>query len=446
MNGSLTKEQTLNLRKQFIGPSCTLFFKSDPVKIVSAKGQYMYDEEGHEYLDCINNVAHVGHCHPQVVAAGVEQMGQLNTNSRFLHDNIVLLAQKLVSHLPNQLCMVYFTNSGSEANDLALRLSRHHTKGTEIIALDRAYHGHVVSLIDLSTYKLDRMIDGVHTKPDFVHIAECPDTYRGKYNTASNPNDDLATLYANNVEDILDNIAKKDKQVCCFIAESMQSCGGQVIYPPGYLTKVFQSVRAAGGVCILDEVQVGFGRVGTHMWSFSTQNVVPDILTLGKPMGNGHPLSAVITTKEIAASFEGCGVEYFNTYGGNPVSCAIGLAVLDVIEKDKLLENAVKIGKLMETKLNELKEKYTLIGDVRGVGMFWGLDLVKSRATRAPATEEAAYIVSRLKEEYILFSRDGPDENVLKFKAPMCFNKDNVEHLILKLDKILAELTSNKEH
>ncbi|KAH9518582.1 hypothetical protein Btru_005706 [Bulinus truncatus] len=434
MDGSLTKEQTLNLRKQFIGPSCTLFYKSEPLKIVSANGQYMYDEKGQEYLDCINNVAHVGHCHPQVVAAGSEQMRKLNTNSRFLHDNIVLLAQKLVNTLPKQLCMVYFTNSGSEANDLAIRLSRHHTKATEIISLDRAYHGHVVSLIDLSTYKLDRMVDGVHKKPDFVHIAECPDSYRGRYNTASNPDDDLGDLYAENVENILDNISKKEKRVCCFIAESMQSCGGQVIYPPGYLNKVFQSVRAAGGVCILDEVQVGFGRVGTHMWSFAAQGVEPDILTLGKPMGNGHPISAVITTREIAASFEACGVEYFNTYGGNPVSCAIGLAVLDIIEKDKLKENAVKIGKIIEKQLNELKEKYSLIGDVRGIGLFWGLDLVKNRITREPATEEAAYVVARLKEEHILFSRDGLDESVLKFKPPMCFNEDNVKLLISNLN------------
>ncbi|XP_059175792.1 ethanolamine-phosphate phospho-lyase-like [Physella acuta] len=445
MDGTLTKTQSLELRKKYIGPSCTLFFKSDPLKIVRASGQYMYDEENNEYLDCINNVCHVGHCHPKVVEAASEQMKTLNTNSRFLHDNMLVLAQKLVATMPEGLCMVYFANSGSEANDLAIRLARHHTKATEIISLDRAYHGHVVSLIDISTYKLNNMKDGVHTKPDFVHIAECPDTYRGKYRSSDHTEEELSKLYAANVDDIITNITNKNKKVCCFIAEAMQSCGGQVIYPKDYLKKVSKSVKAAGGVCIIDEVQVGFGRVGTHMWSFSAQDMVPDIVTLGKPMGNGHPISAVITTREIAASFEACGVEYFNTYGGNPVSCAVGLAVLDVIEKENLMENARKIGALMSTKLNALKSKYPLIGEVRGVGMFWGLDLVKDNVSRKPATEEAAYVVKRLKEERILYSRDGLDENVLKFKPPMCFNEKNVETLITKLDLIFQELESQNK-
>ncbi|CAL1529198.1 unnamed protein product [Lymnaea stagnalis] len=406
----------------------------------------MYDENDQQYLDCINNVCHVGHCHPKTVQAGAEQMKKLNTNSRFLHDNIVLLAQKLVSTMPSSLCMVYFTNSGSEANDLAIRLSRHHTKATEIISLDRAYHGHVISLIDISTYKLDKMVDGVHKKPDFVHIAECPDSFRGKYTKRDHPGEDLGALYASNIDDIIEEIHKKNKNVTCFIAESMQSCGGQVIYPPGYLDKVFKSVRAAGGVCIMDEVQVGFGRVGTHMWSFDAQGVVPDIVTLGKPMGNGHPISAVITTREIAASFEACGVEYFNTYGGNPVSCAIGLAVLDVIESEDLMGNAINIGEAMGKRLHELKEKYTIIGDVRGVGMFWGLDLVKNRTTCEPATEEAAFVVKRLKEGHILFSRDGPHENVLKFKPPMCFDLANVDTLVTNLDRIFSELNMGKEN
>ncbi|KAK3770734.1 hypothetical protein RRG08_011778 [Elysia crispata] len=427
-----------------IWPSCTLFFKSDPLKIDEASGQYMYDEKGQAYLDCINNVCHVGHCHPTVVEAGCKQMHKLNTNSRFLHDNLVMLAQRLVETMPPSLCMVYFVNSGSEANDLALRLARHHTKGSEIITLERAYHGHVLSLIDLSTYKLNHITDGMHTKPDFVHIAECPDTYRGKYRDTDYPMKQLADLYVGSVNDIIGKIHAADKQVSCFIAESMQSCGGQILYPEGYLSKVFKSVRAAGAVNIADEVQVGFGRVGTHMWSFDAQGCLPDIVTIGKPMGNGHPIAAVVTTREIAASFSACGIEYFNTYGGNPVSCAIGLAVLDVIKNDKLMENALKVGKVMDAKLNELKSSHQLVGDVRGVGMFWGLDLVKDRTSREPATDEAAYVVKRAKENHVLLSRDGPHDNVIKFKAPMCFSVENAETLVEKLDLIFTEIAEGK--
>ncbi|GFN83146.1 ethanolamine-phosphate phospho-lyase [Plakobranchus ocellatus] len=443
-NLKMSKWETINLRKKFVGPSCTLFYKSDPLKIEKALGQYMYDEEGQEYLDCINNVCHVGHCHPAVVEAGSKQMYKLNTNSRFLHDNLVVLAQRLVATMPPELCMVYFVNSGSEANDLALRLARHHTKGSEIIALDRAYHGHVVSLIDVSTYKLNHITDGMHTKPDFVHIAECPDTYRGKYRDTEHPMEEMADLYASSVDDIIAKIQADKKQVCCYIAESMQSCGGQIIYPKDYLKKVFRSVRSAGGVCIADEVQVGFGRVGTHMWSFDAQGSVPDIVTVGKPMGNGHPIAAVFTTREVAASFAACGIEYFNTYGGNPVSCAIGMAVLDVIKSDKLMENALKVGDFLSLKFNELKSKHQLIGNIRGVGMFWGLDLVKDRATRQPATQEAAYIVNRAKEEHILLSRDGPDDNVIKFKPPMCFSLANAETLVKHLDLLMTEIAEGK--
>uniref|UniRef100_A0A0B7ABW9 Alanine--glyoxylate aminotransferase 2-like n=1 Tax=Arion vulgaris TaxID=1028688 RepID=A0A0B7ABW9_9EUPU len=447
MDGSfLTKSQTLDLRRKYVGPSCTLFFKSDPMKIVRAAGQYMYDEEGHTYLDCINNVCHVGHCHPTVVEAASAQMKKLNTNSRFLHDNLVILAQKLISTMPPSLCMIYFTNSGSESNDLALRLARHHTKATEIISLDRAYHGHVTSLIDISTYKLNNMTDGVHKKPDFVHIAECPDTYRGKFRDVDHKHEDLGKLYASDVDDIISKVHSNNKKICCFIAESMQSCGGQVIYPQGYLSKVFKSVKAAGGVNIADEVQTGYGRVGNHMWAFENQDVVPDIVTIGKPMGNGHPVAAVITTKEIAASFGACGVEYFNTYGGNPVSCAVALAVLEVLKEEQLMENACRVGDAMRSKLTGLKEKYPrIIGDVRGVGMFWGIDMVKDEITREPATDDAAFVLKRLKDQFVLMSRDGPFENILKFKPPMCFNLENVDTVIELLDKVFNELATIRE-
>ncbi|XP_076458093.1 ethanolamine-phosphate phospho-lyase-like isoform X2 [Babylonia areolata] len=441
---TLSKAQTLELRKQHIGPSCSLFFNADPLKIVRASGQYMYDDEGHKYLDCINNVGHVGHCHPKVVQAGSDQMHLLNTNSRFLHDNMVTLAKRLSATMSPKLSVVYFANSGSEANDLALRLAMHHTKKTEMLTMDRAYHGSVISLINVSPFKLDAMKDNVHKKPDYVHVVPCPDTYRGQYRDCDYPGEDLGAKYASDVDAIISGIQKNDKGVCCFIAESMQSCGGQLIYPEGYLRRVYESVHKAGGVCIADEVQVGFGRVGTHMWSYQVDGVEPDIVSLGKAMGNGHPVAAVVTTPEIAASFKACGVEYFNTFGGNAVSCSIALAVLDVMEEEGLLQHAADVGDYLRDQALKLKEKHPLIGDVRSRGLFMGIDLVKDRASREPHTAAASYTITRLKEARILLSQDGPHNNVLKFKSPMTFSREDVDLLVGQLDPILSDIESGQ--
>lgn len=418
-----------------------MFFASDPLKIVQALGQYMYDEEENKYLDCINNVCHVGHCHPTVVEAGYQQMKQLNTNNRYLHDNILKLARKLTATFPEKLCHVYMCNSGSEANDLALRLARHYTKGTDIITLDHAYHGHVNSTMDISPYKLKTNVDGMHPMPSHVHVAPCPDVYRGKYTDCKYPNEDLGQKYADDVKDILESIAAKDRKVSCYIAESMQSCGGQIVYPPGYLEKIYSYVHEAGGVCIADEVQVGFGRVGSHFWAFEPQGVVPDIVTMGKPMGNGHPVSAVVTTEEISLAFKQSGMKYFNTFGGNPVSCAIALAVMDVMEKEKLQQNALEVGEYLMDEAKKMMNDYEMIGDVRGLGLFVGIDLVRNRATREPATEETQEIVSRMKaEHHIIVSSDGPYDNVLKLKPPMCFTKENCDLFLTKLGVLLNDL------
>lgn len=440
----LPKSETIRLREKLIGPSCKLFFKADPLKIVSAKGQYMFDEKGVEYLDCINNVTHVGHSHPKIAEVASNQLRTLNTNSRFLHDNLVLYAERLISLLPPPLSVCFFVNSGSEANDLALRLARTHTKKKDVITLDHAYHGHVISLIDISPYKFDH--PGGEGKPDWVHVAPVPDVYAGKYRNDKHSPEELLELYTGDVKKLVDQAAENGKGISCFIAESLQSCGGQIILPPGYLRTVYKHVRDAGGVCIADEVQVGFGRVGTHWWAFQLQgeDVVPDIVTMGKPMGNGHPIAAVITTKEIADSFAATGMEYFNTYGGNPVSCAIANAVLDVIEDERLRENAIAVGGHLLDGLNKLKEKHQLIGDVRGVGMFIGVDLVKDRATREPATAEAQHILTRLKQERILFSADGPNRNVLKFKPPMVLAVDDADRLLKVLDAVMDEIEAAK--
>lgn len=441
MDKKLSKTETIHLRKKHISEACQLFFKEDPLKIVRAERQYMVDEDGNSYLDCINNVCHVGHCHPYVADEACKQIRILNTNNRYLHDNLVLLAKKLTETLPEKLCVVYLVNSGSEANDLAIRLARHYTRGTEMITLDHAYHGHVSSVMDISPYKLNTNVDGSHLKPDFVHVVPCPDSYRGKYRDDKYSPTEIGKKYAEEVKDTISKIHQQGKQLCMYIAESMQSCGGQIIMPEGYLKRVYKYVHDAGGVCIADEVQVGFGRVGSHFWAFQPEGVEPDIVTMGKPMGNGHPVAAVVTTQAISDKFKASGMQYFNTYGGNPVSCAVALAVLHVIEDEKLQEHALRVGNYWINKVKEIMQHFPIIGDVRGRGLFLGIDLVRDRNTREPATQEAQTVVRRMKDEArILISSDGPYNNVLKTKPPMCFSEENVDEFCSKLTEILTDL------
>uniref|UniRef100_A0A8C6X258 5-phosphohydroxy-L-lysine phospho-lyase n=1 Tax=Naja naja TaxID=35670 RepID=A0A8C6X258_NAJNA len=432
------RQQTLALRKQFIGSSCKLFFPEDPVKIIRAKGQYMYDENGNQYLDCINNVAHVGHCHPEVVKAAHQQNLLLNTNSRYLHDNLVDYAQRLSKTLPEKLCTFYFLNSGSEANDLALRLAQQYTKHKDVIVIDHAYHGHLTSLIDISPYKF-RNLDG---QKEWVHVAPLPDTYRGLYRENHK---DPATAYADEVKKIIDKAHQESRKFAALFVESLPSVAGQIIPPSGYFQKVAEHIHTAGGVFIADEIQVGFGRVGKHFWAFQLQgeDFIPDIVTMGKPIGNGHPVACVATTKEIAEAFSATGVEYFNTFGGNPVSCAIGLTVLDIIEKEQLQAHALHVGNFFMELLEQQKAKHPLIGDIRGVGLFIGVDLVQDQEKRSPASKEAEFIITRLKEEFIMLSTDGPGRNVLKFKPPLCFNTKDAELVVDKLDMILRACSKN---
>jgi len=375
-----SKEQTLTLRKKYLGPSLSLAYE-EPLKIVRGNRQYLYDENGREYLDCINNISHVGHCHPAVIQAANEQNQLLNTNTRYLHDNIIELAEKLTAKLPESLSICHFVNSGSEANELALRMAATVTGNNNTIVLDHAYHGNTSSLISISPYKFNGR--GGTGKPDHVEVITVPDMFRGEFNNLQT----AGSQYAQKVHDAVKN--KEGGSI--FIAESMLGCGGQVLLPDGFLQESFQYVRAAGGICISDEIQVGLGRVGTHYWGFELQNIIPDIFTIGKPLGNGHPIAAVVTTTEIANTFNN-GMEYFNSFGGNPVSNAIGLTVLNVIEKEKLQQNALDVGNYLLSKLNLLKEKFELIGDVRGTGLFIGVELVKDLKTQEPASEKAKVI------------------------------------------------------
>ena len=422
----------LSSRREHIGRSLSISYRR-PLKIVRGHMQYLYDDEGRAFLDAVNNVPHVGHSHPRVVAASHRQMAVLNTNTRYLHDNLVDYAERLCATLPEPLSVCFFVNSGSEANDLALRLARSYTGNRDLLILDGAYHGNLTSLIDISPYKFDG--PGGAGAPPHVHKMPLPDPYRGPYKGYSEA---TGARYADHVRERIESLAEDDKGISAFIAESLPGCGGQIVLPDGYFKEAFRHVREAGGVCIADEVQVGFGRVGTHFWGFETQDAVPDIVTLGKPIGNGHPLGTVVTTPEIAGAFDN-GMEYFNTFGGNPVSCAIGLAVLDVIEEEGLQANALEVGGYLLEGLRALAPDHTVIGDVRGKGLYVGVELVLDRGTLEPAGNQASYVADRMRDHGVLISTDGPFHNVLKIKPPLVFNRENADYLLHCLGKVLEE-------
>lgn len=420
-------------RNKFVAPSLSLSYQS-PLHIVRGRGQYLYDAEDVTYLDCVNNVCHVGHSHPAVVDAAYQQMLQLNTNTRYLHANLVNYAKRLIDKFPDPLEVCFFVNSGSEANDLALRLAQAKTGGTDTVVVDHAYHGHTSALIDLSPYKFNG--SGGQGKRDHVHVVPMPDGYRGLFRKE---NADWNEQFAQAAVNVIQAAVKAGRSINAFFAESWLGCGGQVPLPPGYLKTIYDIVRAAGGVCVADEVQIGFGRVGSHFWGFESQEVVPDIVTMGKPIGNGHPLAAVVTTREIADAFHN-GMEYFNTFGGNPVSCAVGLAVLDVIESENLQQHAWQIGLQLQAGLTELKERYQFIGDVRGSGLFWGIEIVRDKESRLPAARLARELVESMKKRRILLSTDGPDHNVIKFKPPMVFSAGDADRLLMTLGEIAKKV------
>jgi 4-aminobutyrate aminotransferase-like enzyme len=420
----MTKAETLAKRRSLLGNNLRIAYNS-PLKVIRGSMQYLYDDEGREYLDAYNNVAHVGHCHPRVVRAGLEQMTVLNTNTRYLNDLINEYAERLTATLPPSVNVCFFVNSGSEANELALRLARAHTKARDVIVLDHAYHGNTTTLIDISPYKHNG--PGGFGAPSWVHAVPVPDSYRGLYR---NGNLQIAEKYAQFVIEVVEQIGSG--RVCGFIAESLPSVGGQIVLPKDYLKNVYAAVREAGGVCIADEVQTGYGRIGTNFWGFEIYEVVPDIVVLGKPIGNGHPIGAVITTREIADSFDN-GMEFFSTFGGNNVSCAIGIAVLQTVLGENLQKHAKIVGARMLQQLRELMTRYEVIGEVRGSGFFLGVELVENRSTLEPATETTAKIVNRMREDGILIGADGPFHNVLKIRPPMPFTGENGDRLVESL-------------
>ncbi|MFH0999586.1 MAG: aminotransferase class III-fold pyridoxal phosphate-dependent enzyme [Bacteroidota bacterium] len=423
-----TKTDLLVTRKQFLGKSLSLAY-SKPLEMVRGQGVYLIDSSGRKFLDTVNNVAHVGHEHHRVVDAGQKQMAILNTNTRYLHKNINELAKELLSTFPKELSVVHFVNSGSEANELALRMAYASTGQKDIIAVEVGYHGNTNACVKISSYKFDGK--GGKGAPEHTHIVPLPDSYRGLFrgeNTAIN--------YAYFVQEKIDYIRSKKRKPAAFICESIISCGGQIELPKDYLAIAYDLVRKSGGICIADEVQTGCGRVGQTFWGFQMHQVIPDIVTIGKPIGNGHPLAAVVCTQKVAEAFAN-GMEYFNTFGGNPVSCAIGLEVLKVIKEESLQKNALESGNYLKKKLRELQNKFPLIGHVRGQGLFLGFELVDK--DKNPQTEKANYLVNRMKELGILMSTDGKDNNVLKIKPPLLFSKTNADELIGRLETVLNE-------
>ena len=402
----------------------------EPLEIVRGEGQYLFDRRGRAYLDLVNNVCHVGHCHPRVVEAAHQQMARLNTNTRYLYDQLTDYAGRLAATLPAPLVVCFFVNSGSEANELALRLARAHTARRDVLVVEGAYHGNTNTLIEVSPYKFLGK-GGTGVAEPWVHVAPVPDGYRGRRQGVDR---NTGEAYG---ADVAEMVNAAGSRVGAFLVESLMSCAGQIVPPPGYLQTAFRAVRSAGGVCIVDEVQVGFGRVGSHFWGFELQQVVPDIVVMGKPIGNGHPLGAVVTTPEIAASFEN-GMEFFSTFGGNPVSCAVGLAVLDVIRDEQLQARAQSVGTRLADGLRALSARHELIGDVRGAGLFLGVELVRDRQTREPATAEAADLINRMKDRGVLLSTDGPFENVLKIKPPMVLTEADVDMVVRLLDDELG--------
>jgi 4-aminobutyrate aminotransferase-like enzyme/Ser/Thr protein kinase RdoA (MazF antagonist)/murein DD-endopeptidase MepM/ murein hydrolase activator NlpD len=428
-----TTATLLGERRLLFGGNVRLSYGRRPLQIVRGWMQYLFDETGRTYLDAYNNVPHVGHAHPRVTEAVAAQLGTLNTNTRYLNEVVVEYAAELTAQFPSPLDVCFFTTSGSEANELALRLARAYTGQRDLVVMDGAYHGNTTTLIDISPYKHGG--PGGHGAPDWVHASPVPDVYRG----AHRDRDRAGLEYAHEVGAVIDAVRARGRGLCGYIAETCPSVAGQVFLPAGFLAEVYRLVRAAGGVCIADEVQTGFGRIGTHFWAFEAHDAIPDIVVLGKPIANGYPMGAVITTRAIAESFDQ-GLEFFSTFGGSTAACAAGLATLRVTLKDQMQTHALHVGAHLVASLRRLQMNHDLIGDVRGSGLFLGVELVRDLVALTPAADEAADIVGRMRELGVLVGTDGPHHNVIKIRGPMPLTVADADCLVAVLAQALSEL------
>jgi len=426
--------QTIGLlerRQQLLGKAYRLFY-DHPVHIVRGEGAWLYDRDGNRYLDVYNNVPHVGHCHPHVVEAVYKQAQVLNTHTRYLHENVLDYAEKLTSKFPAGLDIAMFACTGTEANELALRLARAKTGASGMIVTDHAYHGTSWAIAQITT-----CYGSSEKRGDNIVTVPAPDSFRGLYADDT----EAADKYAGHLHDAIETLAQNGHRPAAFIVDTIFSNEGLPTVPYGYLAKAVKIVREAGGLFIADEVQPGFGRLGSHFWGFDSHCVVPDIATMGKPMGNGYPISAVVSSEDVIETFQKDS-HYFNTFGGTPVACAAALAVLEVVEKEDLQAKALETGSYLLGCLRELAANNDLIGDIRGSGLFIGIDLVRDRDNRNPATAETGKAVNLLKEKGILIGSTGRYDNVLKIRPPLVFTKQNADLLLEKLEETFSEVST----
>ena len=419
----------VNRREKLLGKAYRLFY-DQPVHIVRGEGVWLFDSDGNKYLDVYNNVPHVGHCHPRVVEAICSQAQVLNTHTRYLHEGVLDYAEKLTAKFPDGLDIAMFACTGTEANELALRLARAKTGASGMIVTDHAYHGTSWQIAQITTcYQTsEKRGDNIVTVP-------APDSFRGLYADDA----EAADKYAGHLRIAIEKLAQNGHRPAAFIVDTIFSNEGLPTVPPGYLAKAVDIVRQAGGLFIADEVQPGFGRLGTHFWGFDSHGVVPDIATMGKPMGNGYPISALVTTEEVIEAFQQHS-HYFNTFAGTPVACAAALAVLEVVEQQNLQANALNVGEHLIRGLKNIAENNSLIGDIRGSGLFLGIDIVRDRESREPAIAETNKAVNLLRERGVLINSTGAYDNVLKIRPPLVFSTDNADLLLQKLGEVLNEL------
>ena len=407
-------------RNRLLGPAYRLFYEQ-PVQFVRGEGVWLYDPAGHRYLDAYNNVASVGHCHPHVVQAIARQAAVLNTHTRYLHETVLDYAEKLLDTFPAEIGHIMFTCTGSEANDLALRIARTCTGGTGFVVTETAYHGVTVALAEMSP-----SLGLPLPKDSHVRLVPAP----------RSAGDDTGEIFARHVRQALDDMNRNGIRPAGLLVDTIFSSDGVFADPPGFLRPAVEAARAAGALFIADEVQPGFGRCGTHMWGFARHDLVPDLVSMGKPMGNGHPVAGIAARPELLKEF-GARSRYFNTFGGNPVSAAAGIAVLQVIEREGLIENARRTGAYLAERLRELQAQHALIAEVRGAGLFIGVEL---RQGGAPATKETARIVNMLRERRVLISAAGPHGNVLKIRPPLVFGTEHADLFVENLDQVLQAL------
>ncbi|MCH7536107.1 MAG: aminotransferase class III-fold pyridoxal phosphate-dependent enzyme [Bacteroidetes bacterium] len=421
----------IHRRDKLLGPAYRLHYPNDPLTAERAEGVWIYDSKGRKYLDTYNNVPHIGHCHPRVVEAVSKQVARFNSHSRYLHHTILDYSERLLATFEDALDTIHFGCSGTEANELALRLARNYTSNQGVIVTDCAYHGHSQAIYEISTRDVPKA-----KLPDYVVSVPTPDTFRGEHR-----GNDAGAQYLKHVTIAIDTLHKRGYGVAALIFDTVQSSGGTVIPPANYYLDAAEMVRNAGGLFIADEVQAGFARIGSHFWVYQGHNVVPDFVTLGKPMGNGLPLAACVTQRKFVENFAATN-KYFNTFAGTPVTCAAGLAVLEVIEEEKLQQNAQQIGEYIKSSLQTLAKQYDCIGDVRGNGFFIGLDFISDQKTLEPATTFTEKMVYAMKDRGVLSGAIGPHMNVLKIRPPMCFSKENAKLLLGVIEESLFGLCS----